>query len=251
MSKPASSLTLSLASLVLAPSALASSPSPALDQVHTFRYEIRALGGEAGEAVLTLGAEKAVEGKKLRPVRIEAKTGGLAAKLYKAWGDATAWVDRLGLPAATAWKATSPTGAKEGKAKFTGKRVDGEYTLGTTTKPVKAKLPERALDVTSAFAWALGLDLTEGRIEKKALFDGRRFFALEAKVGKASDLTLPIGLREAVPILITVTRGKVERRLVYWVGKADRVPYKLEFQYGTLGDVEALLVQMKVEKPAA
>jgi hypothetical protein len=246
MSRPL--LAVPLFALASAP-AFAAGPSPA--DVHTFRYELRALGSPAGEAVLTLGAEKSVQGKELRPVRLEAKTAGFAAKVFKAITDATTWVDAKGLPVLGAWESETSKGRSKGSSRFDGTRLEADHTTNGKSKKVKAKLADRAVDAVSAFAWALGLDLREGESAKRPLFDGKRLFEIEVKAGKAESVTVPAGVREAVPLLVTVTRKGFERRLVYWVGKDDKVPYKLRFEYGHLGAVEALLVAMKVEKPSA
>ena len=64
--------------------------SPASGEV--LHYELQALGGPAGEAALTLGAVGRFKGQRLRPIRIEARTIGVAGRVSPFAGGGTTWI---------------------------------------------------------------------------------------------------------------------------------------------------------------
>ncbi|MGM0577876.1 MAG: DUF3108 domain-containing protein [Myxococcota bacterium] len=217
-----------------------------------YRYELRALGNAAGEAVLTIGPRKRVAGKYLRAVRLEGRTRGFAAKVFEAVADGTTWLDDAWLPVAAGWRTRTDTGKSRVKATYPGNRTRGEYRKnGELKRRIDEAHDVRPLDIVSAFAWLLRTDLEADASWDRPLFDGRKIYRFQAKVGDPKEIAVPLGVRKAWPVHVKVSREDFSRRLTYWVGVDDRVPYKLVFHYGLLGEVEARLTSKREREPDA
>ena len=87
--------------LVLGQLVTAQARSPGDGEV--LHYELQALGGPAGEAALTMGAVRRIKGRRLRPIRIEARTIGVAGRVYPFTGGGTTWIDFRDLPVRIRW----------------------------------------------------------------------------------------------------------------------------------------------------
>ncbi len=241
-------ITLGLALLMLggsAASALATSGSDDKASARAFRYELRALGARAGEAVLFIGAEKKVGGRELRKVRIDARTEGMAAKFVQTETASTTWVDRLWLPVRARWDVALNEVERIYKATFDGRHIKGtDERGGKVFKKHDYRLAKRGADIISIFPWIMQQDMTPGTEYAIEVFDGRRVYELSFTVGSATEIHVPLGLRKAIPLKGTVRRGDAYKRdLTLWLSaEADRAPLKLSFKYGLLGSVDALLV---------
>lgn len=211
----------------------------------TFRYELRALGAKAGEAVLFIGDETKIGKETLRPVRIDARTEGLAAQVMKTETSSTSWVDHVWLPVRARWEIVLDAVRRVYKTTFEGRRVKGTDTReGKVFAKNDFTLRQRGADIVSIFPWIMAQDMSPGTQYAIELYDGRMIYEVSFTVGTARDLHLPIGIRKAIPLRGKVRRGNVYTREVeLWVAAdADRALYKLVFKYGLLGEVEAVLV---------
>lgn len=211
----------------------------------TFRYELRALGQKAGEAVLFIGDETRIGKQQLRPVRIDARTEGLAATLLKTEAVTTSWVDRLWLPVRARWDIALDEVKRVYRTTYEGKRVKGTDSRGGEVfKTNDYTTRQRGSDIISIFPWIMQQDMTPGTTYVIEVFDGRRMYDLAITVGMAADIHLPVGLRKAIPLRGRVSRGDAYSRDVeFWISaEEDRTPLRLVFKYGMLGVVEAVLV---------
>ena len=238
-----------LALLVATAGTAAAADTPAKDEASfTYRYELRALGAKAGEAVLFIGTPEKIGEHTLRPIRIDAKTEGLAAKVMKTDTASTSWVDHVWLPVRARWDITLDRVRRVYKTVFEGRRIKGTDTRGGK---VHAKndytLRQRGVDIVSVFAWIMHQDMTPGTHYAIQVYDGRRVYDLDFVVGTASDIHLPVGIRKAIPLRGKISRGDAySRNVELWLSvDADRALYKLVFKYGLLGEVEAVLVGNK------
>jgi len=211
----------------------------------TYRYELRALGSKAGEAVLFIGDETKIGKQTLRPVRIDARTEGFAASIMKTDTASTSWVDHVWLPVRGRWDITLDSVRRVYKTVFEGRRVKGTDTRdGKLFAKNDFRLRQRGADIVSIFPWIMHQDMSPGTTYAIELYDGRLVYDVEFTVGAASDIHLPLGIRKAIPLRGKVTRGKeYSRDVEVWVSaESDRTVYKLVFKYGLLGEVEAVLV---------
>ncbi len=234
--------------------ALAGSPSPtASDGQTAFRYRLRALGASAGEAVMTVSEPRRVGKMSLRSVRLEARTSGLAGRVYSALGDGTSWVDEAWLPVRSAWSSVIKGGARHAESKYQPNRITGEYEReGKPTRKIDDRVPGRATDIVSAFIWLVHQPMEPGHAIDKRLHDGNRTYRLVGEVGERSRITVPLGVRDVWPIHMRLERNhKVVRHVTYWVGADDRMPYKVSFDYGALGTIDVELVGHRTLPAAA
>ena len=234
-------LTIALLLAFAAP-ALASGADPA----GVFRYELRALGALAGEAVLTISEPKSVGDREVRRVRIEARTAGLAGRVYKASGHGTAIVDDQHRPMRVEWTAKPKGNLRDAKVKIGPKGVKGLYRrAGRKDEKINYDTATWPMDAVSAYIAIPQHDLTPGPRERRPFFDGRKLGTIDMTVGEAQEIHLPIGLRLAVPVHITVKRPGRSRKVVFWVGPEDRVLYRIQVEFGILNTVDADLVGMR------
>lgn len=224
--------------------ATSATPATASEGQTAFRYRLKALGASAGEAVLTVGEPLEVGKRKLRSIRLEAKTSGLAGRVYAALGDGTSWVDGSWLPVRSVWRAVIKGGKRYAESKYERDRIVGQYEReGRPTRKINHRVPGRATDVVSAFIWLAHQPLKAGDAIDKRLHDGNRTYRLKGVVGEASSISVPLGVRDAVPVKMELLRaGKVIRHITYWIGADDRMPYKVTFDYGALGNIDAELI---------
>lgn len=222
--------------------ATAATPDPA----GVFRYQLRALGSTAGEAVLTIGAPEALGRQTVRRVRLEGRTTGLAARINPMMGDGTAIVDAAYHSRRIDWKAEIKGTPRDASAKIGPRGVRGSYRRGDR-RPVSVVLStdQWPLDSISAYAWLPQQELTPGRRFERPFFDGRKLGTLVATVGKPKTIHIPMGLREAIPVHLTLTRKGKTRKLTLWIGPDDRVLYRMQIKFGVLNGVKADLVGMR------
>lgn len=216
-----------------------------------FKYELRALGAKAGEAVLLIGDLEEVGKDKLRPIRIDARTEGLAAKVMETVSASTTWVDGLWLPVRARWDIAINHVKRVYKTTFAGKKVSGtDERDGKLFAKNDFVIAQRGTDIVSVFGWIMNQDMTPGTRYAIQVYDGRRIYDLRLDVGAATEITLPIGIRKAIPIKGRITRGEYKRDVTMWLAATkDRAPLKLSFSYGLLGSIDAVLVsQRKVDK---
>ena len=214
----------------------------------TYRYELRALGAKAGEAVLFIGTPEKIGKHTLRPVRIDARTEGLAASMMKTDTASTSWVDHVWLPVRGRWDITLDKVRRVYKTVFEGRRIKGTDTrAGKLFAKNDYTLRQRGVDIVSVFPWIMHQDMSPGTQYAIQVYDGRMVYDLAFTVGTASDIHLPIGIRKAIPLRGKISRGDAYSRDVeVWVSAdTDRAVYKLVFKYGVLGEVEAVLVGNK------
>ncbi|MEE2779528.1 MAG: DUF3108 domain-containing protein [Myxococcota bacterium] len=204
-------------------------------------YELQALGGPAGEAALTMGAARKVKGKRLRPIRLESRTVGMAGRVYPFVGGGTTWIDDQDLPIRIRWDSDTPLGRRTVSANTNGKRLHGEYKRGTIHKRVKRDLDQRPTDLVSAVAWLASRPLKPGDTLKIPVFLGMRVYDMVATVGEADTIHLPVGIREAVPVRIVATNGKRRYDAEVWYTTSDHTPALLRVRIRGLGLFEARL----------
>lgn len=204
-------------------------------------FELQLVGAKVGEGMLSIGEPREIGGKNLRPVRLEARTDGFGAKVYKAVTSATTWVDSRWLPVRARWDGEFPKSKRLVKAKWEKRILDGTYLRnGKLRRRIKTRMKRHSTDLVSVFAYLANKPLEEGKTYKKPLYDGNRIYDMTAVVGKAQEIHVPVGMRKAWPIKVTVKRKGFEKKMVYWVDE-DRSPVKLSFDFGIIGSVDAVL----------
>lgn len=217
------------------------------DASRSLRYELKALGASAGEAIMVVGTPEKVGKTMLRPIRIDAKTDGLAANFLRADSMATTWVDTRWLPVRSRWDQVIDGMRRVIKGSFSNRGVAGsEERNGKPFEKHDHQIGEHPLDLVSIFAWLMHQKLEPGMMFTMPVFDGRRIYKVELKVGVISELHLPIGHRKGIPLAVTISRGTYRRDAELWIS-ADRepVPLKVVFKYGLIGTVEAMLAAEK------
>ena len=218
----------------------------ARDGERAYRYELRALGTYAGEAVFAIGAEETVGKRKLRPVRIDAFTAGLAANFLSGKTRSTAWVNRSWLPVRVRWDQVIDGVDRVVKASFDSKSVTGTDERGKRSEKVEIAMEQHGLDLVSVFPWLMQADLTPGAHYVLPVFDGRRIYQVTVDTGVAKEIQVPVGFRNAIPLKIRVERGEYRRDMELWISaEKDRAPLRMVFKYGLIGTVEANLVGEK------
>ncbi|MDP6944748.1 MAG: DUF3108 domain-containing protein, partial [Myxococcota bacterium] len=215
-------LILLLLALSMAQPVAATSPDPE----GTFRYELRALGALAGEAVLTISEPMTIGKSPVRRVRIEARTAGLAGRVYKATGDGTAIVNAEHQPMRVDWTAIPKGNARDARVKIGPTGIKGLYRReGRKDEPIDYKTTTWPMDAVSAYLSIPQQDLTPGPRDDRPFFDGRKLGVIAMTVGTPKQIHVPVGLRLAVPVHITITRPGRTREVTFWVGPEDRVLY--------------------------
>jgi hypothetical protein len=235
-----------LAALLLTASPASAGTAAESTVEQAWRYELRALGGRAGEVVMTLGGPRKFGTRLLRSVRIEARTDGMAARLFPAIADGTSWIDGEWLPVRADWTGSINTDKREIRYKYLGKRARGEYKKGgQVLLSLDEKAAARTVDTVSVITWVMSRDMVPGTEYQRPYFDGRRFFDMVATVGQPKEISLPVGLREAYPVSVRMTHKKIRYDMVIWVGVHDRVPYKTAFDFKPLGGLEMVLTSLR------
>jgi len=211
------------------------------------RYELRAMGANAGEAVLLVGAPETIGKTVLRPVRIDARTDGVAANFLRADSIATTWVDSRWLPIRSRWDQTIDGIRRVIKGSYSKKGVAGsEDRDGKPFQKHDHQVGQHPLDLVSIWTWLMHQTLEPGMTFTIPVFDGRRIYTVDLRVGIVTELLLPIGQRKGIPIKATITRGNYKRDAELWLSSGrERSPLKVVFKYGLLGTVEASLVSEK------
>jgi hypothetical protein len=218
-------------------------PGRAREATRELRYELRALGAAAGEATLVVGPPEDFASARLRPVRIDARTGGLAATFLKAASKATTWVDGAWLPVRSRWDQQVDGEARVYRIKYGPEGVLGEEDRdGKPFARHDHHTRRHPLDLVSLFAWVAAQPLAAGTRLSVPVFDGRRLFDVTLEAGAEAELILPIGQRRARPLKVDIRRGRFHREAELWVSTGrDPAPLKMVFRYGVIGTVEALL----------
>jgi len=213
------------------------------DGKRAFRYELKALGAGAGEAVLHVGLPEKVGKVMLRPIRIDARTEGLAANFMKADSVATTWVDDRWLPVRSRWDQVVDGLRRVIKGRFSSKGVAGsEEHNGKPFEKHDHQIGKHPLDLVSIFTYLMHQTFEPGMVLSIPVFDGRRIYQVDLKVGMMAELMLPIGHRKGIPLKITISRGDYRREAELWISAGkDPAPLKIIFKYGLLGTVEAVL----------
>ena len=233
---------LGLASLMSASSALAEAPTGE----RAYRFELRALGTYAGEAIFSIGAEEKVGKRMLRPVRIDAHTAGLAANFLAGQTNSTAWVNQTWLPVRVRWDQTINKVQRVVKASFDNKSVKGSDEKNGKAQKIDLQTAQHGLDLVSVFSWLMQADLSPGATYDLPVFDGSRIYNVSVTAGVAKEIQVPVGFRKAIPLKVVVTRGEYKREMELWFSaEKDRTPLRLVFKYGLIGTVEASLVGEK------
>ncbi len=221
-------------------------PTSANEPTGSFRYELRALGALAGEAVLTVSPPRQLGDEAVRHVRLEARTSGVAGRVYSAMGDGTTIVDADYRALRMKWRSTLRGVPRDAELSFHDEGLKGTYrhrdrfalALDEVTKG-------RPLDAISAYLWLPQQALIAGHTYTRSFFDGRRVGTLTAEVGTPRSIQVPVGLREVVPMEIVVKTRAKPRRVTFWVGVKDRVLYRIEVSHRVLGRVRADLVAQR------
>ncbi len=229
-------------SVMSAASAVAAEP----DGERAYRFELRALGTYAGEAVFTIGAEEKVGQRMLRPIRIDAFTSGMAANFLAAKTQSVAWVNAAWLPVRVRWDQTLDGVNRVLKASFETKKVKGTDEKNGKTDKLNVATQQHSLDLVSVFPWLMQADLSPGAKYELPVFDGRRIYNVSVSTGVAKEIQVPVGFRKAIPLKIVVQRGEYKREMELWISaEKDRTPLRMVFKYGLIGTVEASLVGEK------
>ena len=234
---------LGIASVAWSTSATAAEPKGE----RAYRYELRALGTYAGEAIFAIGAEETVGRRTLRPVRIDAHTAGLAANFLSGQTRSTSWVNLAWLPVRVRWDQVIDGVKRIVKASFDATSVKGtDERNGKVAVRVNLKTAQHGLDLVSVFSWLMNADLSPGNRFEIPVFDGHWMYQVAVTTGIAKEIQLPVGFRNAIPLEIKVTRGAYKRDMELWISaEKDRAPLRLVFKYGLIGTVEASLVGEK------
>lgn len=213
------------------------------DGKRALRYTLKAMGAGAGEAVLHVGAPERIGKNLLRPVRIDARTDGLAANFLKADSVATTWVDGRWLPIRSRWDQVIDGVKRVIKGSFSDKGVAGsEERNGKAFEKHDHQIGKHPLDLVSIFTWLMNQTLEPGMNFSIPVFDGRRIYQVDLTVGVVEELILPIGQRKAIPLKVRISRGNYKRDAELWVSAdKDPAPLKVVFKYGLIGTVEAML----------
>jgi len=209
-----------------------------------WRYELRAMGAKAGEAVFIVGALEKVDKTEVRALRIDARTEGMAKNFLDADSMATTWVDTSWLPLRARWDQTIDKVKRVVKASFGPRGVKGtDERDGRVFESPDWQIGKHPMDVVSVFMWLARQEMSPGNRFEIPVFDGRRIYTVKAQVGVAKEIQLPAGFRRAIPLRATVERGEYKRNIELWISaEKDRTPLKMVFKYGLLGEVEALFV---------
>jgi hypothetical protein len=212
-----------------------------------YRYELRALGAYAGEAVFEIGKAEAVGKRELIPLRIDAFTAGLTASLLDARTASTTWVDTSWLPIRSRSDQVINKEKRTLKVSFEAKKLHGtDERDGKLFNKIDLVTDKHGLDLVSIFGWLMNADLSPAARHSVAVFDGRRLYNVDVSVGAATEVHVPIGMRRAIPLKIKVSRGTYKREMELWMSAdKDRAPLKFVFKYGVVGTVEAWLVGEK------
>lgn len=211
----------------------------------TFRFELKALGQRAGEATLRIGAPTEVGGLTLRPIQIDAATAGIAKRFVNTTTASTSWVNERWLPVRARWDSMWQRVRRVVKAKFTGRKLHAtDERDGELHREVDHRTRQPGADIISIFPWVMAQDMTPGTRYVIEVFDGFRVYDLALEVGGATQIATATGVRAAIPLHGTVSRGEHYTREVAFYLSADdaRLPLKLVFKYGLLGEVEVVLV---------
>jgi hypothetical protein len=230
--------------IVAAPAGASAAPRP--DPAGVFRYQLTAMGTLGGEAVLTVDGSSALGDGTARRVRLEARTAGVAGRVYKAKGDGTTVMDRGFNPLRMKWSSETRGYPRDATLVFHAKGVQGTYRGNQEyVSRVDVTTETWPLDAISAYLWLPQQPLASGATYQRPFFDGRRIGTLEATVGLPRSIQVPVGLRDVVPMHITAGRPGKEKTIVFWVGVLDRVLYRIEVSHGILGTVRADLIGLK------
>ena len=241
------SLSVSIALVVL--SATSAMAQTSHDPAGTFRYQLKALGALAGDAVLTVSPLSSVGAAQVRRVRLEAKTAGVAGRLYKAMGDGTTVVDSALRPLRMKWRSIIRDYPRDAELSFTKRGVEGTYRhRDKFVLSIDEKTEGWPLDAISAYLWLPQQRLIPGARYTRPFFDGRRVGTLSARVGETRSIQVPAGLREVIAMDIVATTKRRERKVTFWIGLSDRVLYRIEVSHGILGTVQADLVGQRRHK---
>ena len=212
------------------------SASPLPEPAGMFRYQLTVMGAVGGEAVLTIGSPSKVGDDSVRHIRLEARTAGVAGRIYDAQGDGTTVIDSALNPLRMKWSSKTRGKPREANIVFHARGVKGTYRF--TSKPArKLRLKSKSwpMDAISAYLWLPQQSLEVGAEYRRSFFDGRRLGTLKATVGSPSSIQVPVGLREVVPMQIVADRAGKKREVVFWIGRHDRVLYRTELAHGILG----------------
>ncbi len=209
-----------------------------------FRYELRAMGTYAGEAIFTIGKPEKVGARMLTPIQIDGFTAGVTKNFLDANTKSTTWVDKTWVPLRARTDQTIDKVNRVIKTSFETKKIEAtDERSGKVFNKMKFNVPDRGFDLVSIFPWLMHQDLSPNARYSLPVFDGRRLYQVEVTVGIAREVQVPIGIRRGIPLKIKVTRGSYEREVELWLGAdKERAPLKLVFKYGILGTVEASLV---------
>jgi hypothetical protein len=234
----------------LALSSAAAWAAPPSDPAGIFRYQLTVLGTIGGQAVLTVERSSALGDGHVRRVRLEARTAGVAERIYKASGDGTTVVDGRFNPLRMKWVSKTRGKPRAAKLVFDERGVHGTYRHGPkSVRAIDISTESGALDAVSAYVWLPQQPLTLGATYQRPFFDGRRLGTLEATVGERRSIQVPVGLREVVPMSIVAGREGHRKSVVFWIGPRDRVLYRIEVSHGILGTVRADLIGHQRPEP--
>lgn len=236
-----------LSLLAVVPAIASSAHAEPAAEERAYRYELRALGAYAGEAVFQIGKPETVGKRELTPIRIDGFTAGLTASFLDAKTSSTTWVDTSWLPVRSRTDQTINKISRILKVSFEPQKVTGtDERGGKLFNRIDLKPDKTNLDLVSIFPWLMNADLSPRARHSVLVFDGRRLYNVEVHVGMASEVHVPIGMRRAIPLKIKVSRGDYKREMELWISAdKERAPLKFVFKYGMVGTVEAQLVGEK------
>ena len=119
-----------------------------------YRFQFKALGSPAGQAVISISKLQTLGSTNVRSVRLEAKTEGMAHRIFQAIGDGTTWVDEQWLPIRMKWDAKFRGKKRLVRARVSEKKLKGSYFKeGKEALIIERSLLKRPTDSVTFLSW--------------------------------------------------------------------------------------------------
>ena len=213
-------------------------------------YDLEAFGTKAGKIEVVLSKPRSVAGRTLRAANLKAETAGTAAKMFRAVGEGTSWLDSNWLPVRMNWESEAKGKKRRVDAKMRVGKITGEASrAGEPFKPLDLSFDGRAVDFVGLSVWVASRPLRPGRVYKAPYFDGYRVGKIQATVrGTVEQIHIKSGLRKVLPIDVVVETDKGDRNSSFFIGIDDGVPYRIDVEFSVLGTVRAELRSMQVRR---
>jgi hypothetical protein len=217
----------------------------------TLHYEVRARDSRVGRATVTLGPKEKRDGVLVRAVRIEGRPEDLAGVLLAGRTVATTWVDADWMPVAAEWTSKHAGRHTETTAKYLPDRLSATC-LRSGKEPLvfDEPLTQRTHDVVSLVPWLMARKLQPGEQLSAPIFTGADLCNVQAVAGPVEQVQVPMGPREAVPVVVTFNKCLTKRGFTVWLDVKDGTPHRMMSKDPLLGQVEILLLGSGKRPPA-